>query len=182
MHPIDDIPIELAKSPQEMDKAKKTVARASDYVGSIARDGLLFEFLQGQCVAWGVFEDRFARLRRRFTASVKGCWQGDEFELTEIIRHANGQIQTREWRYGVLQDGVLRGTSLETIGFAYGLMSKHDAQLNYKMRTLAHDRPMTVSVYDRYFRLDNASMMNRGTVKKFGIKLGEITVFYRRLT
>ena len=76
------------------------------------RAGAPFElttFLDGRTKAWGMFEDRFGRLRRRFEVDMHGRWQEGVFLLDERFVYDDGRVEQRTWLVKPLSDGPVRG-------------------------------------------------------------------------
>ena len=41
------------------------------------------KYFAGQTRRWGIFEDRFGSLRRKFFANIRGIWDGEQLVLDE---------------------------------------------------------------------------------------------------
>ena len=50
----------------------------------------LTNFLEGRTRAWGIFEDRFGRVRQRFIVEMNGYWSGSIFLLHEKFIYGDG--------------------------------------------------------------------------------------------
>ena len=87
-------------------------------------DGALFElttFLAGRTRAWGIFEDRFGRLRRRFDVDMDGRWQEGVFRLDERFVYDDGRIENRTWLVRQLSEGRFEATCDDCVGVAAGV-------------------------------------------------------------
>jgi len=58
---------------------------------------LIEEYFAGETRAWGIFEDRFGRLRRQFTVDITGTWDGRELILDERFEYSDGELDRRVW-------------------------------------------------------------------------------------
>ena len=58
---------------------------------------VLEEYFAGEVQAAGIFEDRFGRLRRQFTADINGTWNGRELVLDEKFIYDDGETDQRVW-------------------------------------------------------------------------------------
>ena len=53
----------------------------------------LFEFFKGETVAYGIFEDRFGKLRRQFRVKIKGSVEENTLTLDEKFIYDDGEKQ-----------------------------------------------------------------------------------------
>lgn len=141
----------------------------------------LTSFLDGHTRAWGVFEDRFGRLRRRFTVDMHGRWQGPVFNLDERFVYDTGEIETRTWAVTPLGAGRFRATCADCIGSALGECDADSVRMSYRFRLKLKDREIVVSFDDRLYRMGDTTAVNRATMSKWGIKLGELSLFFQRV-
>ena len=140
----------------------------------------LTSFLNGRTRAWGVFEDRFGRLRRRFTVDMHGRWHGQVFILDERFVYDTGELETRTWQLTPLDNGRFRATSADCIGSAYGESNADSVRMSYRFRLKLKNREINVAFDDRIYRMGDTTAVNRATIRKWGIKLGELSLFFQR--
>ena len=65
----------------------------------------LYEYFAGEIRAWGLFEDRFGRVRRQFQVDVEGRIEDGELVLEEDFLYDDGERDRRVWR---IRTGWLR--------------------------------------------------------------------------
>ncbi len=140
----------------------------------------LTTFLAGKTRAWGIFEDRFGRLRRRFTVEMDGQWQDGLFVLDERFIYDTGEIETRTWRVRPLAEGRFSATCPDCIGVASGECDNDSIRMSYRFRLALASRRIDVTFDDRIYRMGDATAVNRATMSKWGIKLGELSLFFER--
>jgi Protein of unknown function (DUF3833) len=140
----------------------------------------LTSFLDGHTRAWGVFEDRFGRLRRRFTVEMHGRWQGEVFMLDEGFVYDTGESETRTWAVTPLGAGRFRATCADCIGSANGESDADSVRMTYRFRLKLKDREIAVDFDDRLYRMGDTIAVNRATMSKWGIKIGELSLFFQR--
>ncbi len=138
----------------------------------------LTSFLEGTTRAWGVFEDRFGRLRSRFTVDLHGRWDGQVFVLDERFVYDSGETETRTWRVTPLGAGGFRGTCADCIGSARGQSDADSVRMSYRFRLKLKQREIIVDFDDRLYRMGDRNAVNRATMSKWGIKLGELSLFF----
>ena len=146
--------------------------------------GPLFElttFLEGRTTAWGIFEDRFGKARRRFTVELMGRWLDTSFYLDESFEYDDGTHEERVWRVTPTGRGRFSATCSDCIGTAYGSCDADTIRMSYRFRLRLDTRAITVDFDDRIYRVGNDVAVNRATMRKWGVKLGEVSLFFRRV-
>ena len=147
------------------------------------QNGASFElttFLAGRTKAWGIFEDRFARLRRRFSVEMNGQWREQVFHLDETFVYDTGETETRTWRVMPTGQGRFTATCADCIGEATGACDADSIRMSYKFRLRMNKRSFVVDFDDRIYRMGNGIAVNRATMRKWGVKLGELSLFFQR--
>jgi Protein of unknown function (DUF3833) len=148
------------------------------------RSGALFElttFLEGRVSAWGIFEDRFGRVRRKFEVEMEGRWRDRLFELNESFRYEDGTTETRVWT--VVPGGApghFTATCADCVGEARGVCDAESIRMRYRFRLRMDARTLNVDFDDRIYRVGDGIAVNRTTMSKWGIKLGELSLFFER--
>lgn len=136
-------------------------------------------FLHGRTTAWGIFEDRFGRIQRRFSVEMNGRWKGDVFYLDETFVYDTGDTESRIWQVTPLSDGRFSATCDDCIGTASGYCDTSSIRMGYKFRLKFDSRSVVVDFEDRIYRMSDDTAVNRATMRKWGIKLGELSLFFR---
>ncbi|MEL7048066.1 MAG: DUF3833 family protein [Pseudomonadota bacterium] len=140
----------------------------------------LTEFLLGSSKAWGVFEDRFGALRRRFVADLDGRWHGDVFVLNEEFQFDDGEQMTRVWQLTPMADGKFTANADDVVGPASGWYDGDTVRLAYSFMLRVGNSDVKVRFSDRFYRVDANNVINRATVSKWGVTLGEMTIAFQR--
>ncbi|CCG41693.1 DUF3833 family protein [Magnetospirillum molischianum] len=139
---------------------------------------LLEDYFSGNARAWGMFEDRFGRIRRQFTAEVVGQWDGKVLELNQDFTYSDGEMLRREWSITRLEEGVYNGTANDVIGSATGKASGNALSLAYVVKLTFFSIPIRVNVEDWMFLQPDGVLLNRARVSKWGVTLGRVTLVY----
>ena len=137
--------------------------------------------LAGHTRARGLFEDRFGRLRRRFEVEMHGAWKGGLFVLDESLRYDDGTLETRTWMVTPTAGGRFTATCPDCLGLAHGTCSEGMVRTLYRFRLQLQSRVVIVDFDDRLYRIDDDFAVNRATMRKWGIRLGELTLFFERV-
>lgn len=159
------------------------MAQDSTAVATAKPDALfeLTKFLEGRTRAWGVFEDRFGKLRRRLSVEMDGRWEGDHFVLDERFEYDTGETERRTWHVTPLGRGRFRATCPDCVGEAIGECDTDSIRMTYQFRLALEKREIVVAFSDRLYRIDETAAVNRATMSKWGIKLGELSLFFQRV-
>jgi hypothetical protein len=138
-------------------------------------------YFAGQTRAWGFFQDRFGTIRREFTVDITGTVDGDTLVLDEDFTYADGERAKRVWTIRRVGEGVYEGTAADVVGTARGRAVGRAMNWVYEFELPRGDSTLRVTMDDWMFLQDDEVMLNRTTVRKFGIKLGEVVIFFRKL-
>lgn len=141
----------------------------------------LTTLLSGRTRAWGVFEDRQGTVRRRFEIDIRGGWQGREFVMQEDFQFDDGERTTKEWRVRPLPGGVFEAVGDDVVGVARGETTGNVIRMAYRYRLKVNGRSFAVDYDDRIYRIDETRAMNRATVSKWGVRLGDVTLIFQKL-
>lgn len=137
-------------------------------------------YFDGPLDAWGIFTDRGGAVVRRFTVALQGRWQGDEGVLEEDFTFSDGERQRRVWRITHLGDGRYSGRADDVVGTARGEQRGNALRWNYTLALPVEGRTWHVDFDDWMFLVDERVMLNRATMSKFGIRLGEVTLAFTK--
>ncbi len=140
----------------------------------------LTDFLDGHTRAWGVFEDRFGRVRLKLTVHMHGAWSGETFVLREEFHYDDGRHEKRVWQVRPSGDGGFTATCDDCIGEAVGRTGAGTIDMTYRFRLKLKARTLDVHFRDRLIRIDDHRAVNRATMSKWGIRLGELSLFFER--
>jgi hypothetical protein len=145
---------------------------------------VLFEltsFFAGRTRAWGIFESRFGNVRRRIDVEMAGAWRDGVFELVEHFTYDGRETEERTWRVEPLGSGRFRATCPDCVGEAAGICDADSVQMRYRFRLKLERREIVVAFDDRIFRMGDTIAINRATMSKWGVRLGELSLFFERI-
>ncbi len=142
---------------------------------------VLEEYFEGRTKAWGIFEDRFGNLRREFVVDIIGTWDGKQLTLEEDFVYADGETDRRVWRIEKIADGRYTGRADDVIGEANGRIEGKALNWTYDLMLNIQGRDVKVRFDDWMFLQPDGVLVNRARVSKFGIELGEVTLFFQRV-
>jgi hypothetical protein len=136
--------------------------------------------INGQLEAPGIVTDRAGKVLRRFTVHMTGRWNGDEGVLEEDFRYSDGSTERRVWHLTRGGDGRYTGRAADVVGTAQGVESGNALNWRYTLRIPVDGRVFDVDLDDWMYLVDEQVMLNRATMSKFGIRVGEVLLAFRR--
>jgi hypothetical protein len=139
------------------------------------------EYFQGRTRAWGIFEDRFANLRREFTVDIEGKWEGDEFVLDEHFDYADGEKDRRVWRLKRTGPDSWEARTEDAIGVAIGRQAGNAFSFRYAINLKMGERRLAVNFDDWMYLQPDGLLLNRAYVTKWGFDIGSVTLAFRKV-
>ena len=132
----------------------------------------------GDVKAWGIFQDRSGKVKRQFTAKMNGSFDGQDFILNEDFSWNDGEKQQRRWSIKKTGDHNYEGKAADVVGIAKGVSYGSAFKFEYNLLIPFKNKKIKVRFDDWIFKQDDKVAINRAIVKKFGFKVGELTVFF----
>jgi hypothetical protein len=153
--------------------------KPEDFAGNQPRF-LIEEYFTGKTKAWGIFQDRFGKLRRQFVVDIDGHWDGETLTLVEDFVYDDGQTEQRTWRIRKTGAHSYEGTADGVVGTAEGTSYGNVLNWRYRFALNVGDSTWNVHFDDWMFLQSDGVMINRAEVTKFGFKLGEVTIAFQK--
>ena len=140
----------------------------------------LDRYFTGTVDAWGMFTDREGKVVKRFTVVIIGTWNGDTGTLDEDFSYSDGTREKRIWTIRKTGPGRYLGTAGDVVGAALGSAAGNALNWRYVLDLKVGDKSYHVDFDDWMYQMDDRVMLNRATMSKFGFRLGEVTLFFRK--
>jgi hypothetical protein len=140
----------------------------------------LKRYFNGVVDAWGVFTDRSGRVVKRFTVVMNCSWNGEQGVLDEDFVYSDGTKQKRIWRLQHLGEGNYSGTADDVIGTAKGASRGNAFRWGYTLALPVDGRVWEVQFDDWMYLMDERVMINKASMTKFGVFLGEVTLSFTK--
>ncbi len=157
---------------------------ASQQIESYANEKPVLELAQyfnGTLDAYGVFTDRSGSVVKRFSVVMVCDWQGDQGTLDEDFTYSDGSKQKRVWHLTKLGNGRFSGTADDVVGEARGESSGNTFHWNYTLSLPVDGKVYEVQFDDWMYLVGDKVMLNKASMSKFGIRLGDVTLsFFKR--
>ena len=141
----------------------------------------LAEYFNGKVIAHGVFQDRSGQVVRRFVVDMQGTWNGNQGVLDEHFTYSDGSKDRRIWRLTKHADGRYSGTADDVVGPASGQAVGNAFYWTYTLRLPVDGKSYDVRFDDWMYLVDERVMLNRATMSKFGVRLGEVTLSFQKV-
>jgi len=142
---------------------------------------LIEEYFAGKTRAWGIFQDRFGKLRWQFVVDIDGKWDGETLTLTEDFAYDDGKTEQRVWTIQKTGEHSYQGTADGVVGVAEGKSYGNALNWHYRFALQVGDSTWNVTFDDWMFLQADGVMINRAEVSKFGFELGQLTIAFRKL-
>lgn len=143
----------------------------------------LRDYLKGPLVAKGVLFDYTGKVDLAFHVDIAGSWNGNKGTLEEHFRYSDGRTEARTWHIAFTDDHHFTATAADVVGTAQGSQYGNSVNMRY---TLNATRPggerILLSMDDWMYLLDDKTLINRTTMRKYGIKVGELVISFERKT
>ncbi len=156
---------------------------ASPDPGMYAREKPLLDlrtYFNGPVDAWGVFQDRSGKVVRRFTVAMQCRWDGDVGTLDEAFSWSDGSRSRRIWTLRALPGNRYSGSAADVIGEAQGQVAGNAFNWRYTLALEVDGRTWQVDFDDWMYLIDERVMLNRATMSKFGVRLGEVLLSFQK--
>lgn len=137
-------------------------------------------YFVGKTNAWGIFEDRFGTLRRQFTVEIEGKFHDGVLTLDENFLYSDGETERRVWTIRPGEGGSYEGKADGVVGIARGQAAGNALNWRYDFDLKVGDGTWRVAFNDWLYLQPGNVVINRAKVTRFGIEIGEITLFFSK--
>ena len=138
----------------------------------------LTQYFNGRLDAYGIFTDRSGAVVKRFTVVMDCQWSGNEGTLDEDFTYSDGSKQRRVWRLTRLGDGRFTGRADDVEGVAQGEVRGNAFHWTYTLNLPVDGRVVAVQFDDWMYLMNDKVMLNKASMRKWGIELGEVTLSF----
>ncbi|WP_354690985.1 DUF3833 domain-containing protein [Phytobacter sp. RSE-02] len=142
----------------------------------------IFHYFQGKTEAWGMVQDYSGKQLRRFHVEIEGDVVGDTLTLNEHFVYDDGEKQQRVWHIRRTGNGRYEGTAGDIDGVARGQAAGNAFNWRYSMNVTADGKTWLLHFDDWLYLQDDTHLFNKTAMKKFGITVATVTLFFTRKT
>ena len=147
------------------------------------------QYFNGVVDAYGLFTDRSGKVVKRFTVVMNCSWSGpsgkEQGVLDEDFVYSDGTKQKRIWhlqreplQVGQGLQGSYTGRADDVVGVAKGQEQGNAFYWTYTLNLPIEGRIIEVQFDDWMYLMNDRVMLNRATMSKWGVTLGEVTLSF----
>jgi len=142
----------------------------------------IFEYFEGATRGYGIVQDRGGRLTRQFIVDITGTVDSaGNLKLDEQFVWNDGEKSSRVWTIS-RQKGTsgLVGQAADVIGNATGAAAGNVLNWQYKLALVVNGSTWNLNFDDWMFLQPDRVLLNRATMSKFGLRVGEVTIAFMK--
>jgi hypothetical protein len=140
----------------------------------------LQQYFNGTLDAYGIFTDRSGTVVKRFTVVMVCTWNGDDGVLDEDFTYSDGTKQKRVWHLKKQGPGRFTGRADDVVGEAVGESQGNAFHWTYTLNLPVEQRVFEVQFDDWMYLMNEKVMINKAEMRKFGVRLGEVTLSFSK--
>ncbi len=137
-------------------------------------------FFVGRTIADGEFVNTLDGSRRGVRATIDGRWNGRSLTLVENFTYSDGERDRKTWVLTKTGPATYSGTREDVIGTADGRLDGKTFRLTYQARVKTKTSSVDLTFDDVLGLEADGSVLNKATVSKLGVKVGEVTLRIRK--
>lgn len=138
------------------------------------------DYFNGKVDGWGIVQDRGGAVIKRFTVAIDCQWSGNVGILDEFFVYSDGTRQRRVWTIRRDSEGRYTGFADDVIGEATGTAAGNALRWTYTMAVPVDGHTYHIDFNDWMFLVDENVLLNRATMTKFGITVGEVILSFTK--
>ena len=140
----------------------------------------LERFFSQPVKAWGMFQKRSGEVAKRFEVNIVSRREGNNLILDERFLYSDGTRQRRVWVLTPTGQGGWVGRADDVVGVADGQVAGNTLHWRYRLNLPVGDSTYEMSMDDWMYLMDEDTLINRTRMSKFGVEVGQVTLFFRR--
>lgn len=140
----------------------------------------LERFFSQPVKAWGMFQKRSGEVAKRFEVNIVSRCEGNNLILDERFLYSDGTRQRRVWVLTPTGQGGWIGRADDVVGVADGQVAGNTLHWRYRLNLPVGDSTYEMSMDDWMYLMDEDTLINRTRMSKFGVEVGQVTLFFRR--
>ena len=140
----------------------------------------LEEFFIGKTTAYGQFQDRFGKVRRRFIVKIHGDWDGKILTLVEDFVYEDKSSERRIWTLQKTGESSWTGTAEGVEGTAYGEERNDTFNWKYSFNLKSKRGTTRIDFDDWMWLMTDKKLLNKAYMSKYGINIGEVIIYFEK--
>ena len=119
------------------------------------------------------------KVMRRMVVEIDCTWAGNVGTLDEKFTYDDGATERRVWT--IRKDGDrYTGTAADVVGEAKGEAAGNALRWSYVLDFKREGDTVKLDMDDWMWMVDEKTLVNKTAFSKFGVKFGEVTIFFRK--
>jgi len=148
------------------------------YEGTTPRLNLL-DYFHGSVKGWGIVQDRNGQLTRQFVVDIEGHVNDEgELVLDEDFYWRDGEESNRTWIIGKIDAHEYTGRAADVINTAQGKSYGNVLNWQYTLNLVVDESTWKIDFDDWMFLQPDNVLINKAEMKKFGFRVGEVTIVF----
>lgn len=139
------------------------------------------EYFTGTTRAWGMVQDYSGEVQRRFTVDIQGSYENNTLTLDEDFVFLDGETDHRIWTFERVDEHNWIGTANDVEGEVEARQYGHAFHMRYPLEIEVSGRMITFTMDDWMYLQPDGRLINRTSMRKFGLTLGEITLIFEQI-
>lgn len=141
----------------------------------------LYHYFSGHTKGWGIVQDRKGTLTRQFTVDIEGTVNNDgSLTLKEYFDWSDGEKTERTWILNKQDSHSYTGSAEDVVDGAEGTLYGNVLNWKYLLDVKVDDANWKIAFDDWMFLVSDEILLNRATMSKFGLKVGEVTIVFQK--
>ncbi|MGV8842294.1 MAG: DUF3833 domain-containing protein [Pseudomonas sp.] len=140
----------------------------------------LERFFSKPVKAWGIFQNRSGEVVKRFEVNIASRREGENLILDERFLYSDGTREQRVWTLTPEGPGRWSGRAGDVVGVAKGEVAGNALRWRYRLNLSVDGSVYEVSMDDWMYQMDEDTLINRTSMSKLGVEVGQVTLFFRR--
>jgi hypothetical protein len=141
----------------------------------------LQQFLNGKVEGYGFFQGRSGEVDLRYYVQMTGKWNDTNGTLHEKFYVDDNTTNEREWKITMKDDNNFTATAADVKGEAIGTINGFAMNMKYTLIVDRDGSKVSVNMDDWIYLQPDGGALNRATMTKFGIYLGNVIFHFRKL-
>lgn len=138
------------------------------------------QYFEGRTEAWGMVQKRSGEVVKHFHVTVQGHRVDGKLVLEEDFLYSDGTTQQRTWTITPLGNGGWSGLAGDVVGEAQGRSAGNTLHWNYTLQVPVNGTTYDMQMDDWMFLVDGKTLLNRTSMRKFGVEVAQVTIFFRK--
>lgn len=141
----------------------------------------LYQYFLGATTGWGIVLNRDGRLTRQFVVTINGqVDSGGSLILVEDFAWSDGEKSQRIWRISKEGEHTYAGSAGDVVGNAQGIGYGNVLNWEYVLAVESDGSTWNIDFDDWMFLQADSVLINKTTMSKFGINVGEVIIVFRK--